>query len=1262
MIQGSSPYIQRKIVGAFGPTGPTGPTGNTGNDGPRGGTGGTGATGGNIIGITLVNNIVVTTFSDNTSYVGTNIKGETGNYYIFAGAQTVSGDGIPVLAGVSYSTLPNKNLIGSVRLRGITTASARSGSAVITINNSTDGGTIGITYNLTNVKYLGISGGTDGQLVVYKSGTEFYGLTGTKYNSTTQTVDMQVMNYGERVHFVNPVKKTIYDPSTGASTVGRYFYWSIDWEKANTFVLNPFTPQVIPGERVDAQIVLVRNPPSSDIAKGITIVVPSGVTSSDSILTKYAVTDDLTAGITLNTGSYSISWPLTYPPCLTTGTDAINMISLDNIWYANFGIYNSETSQVQWNANYANCLGSMNLQDDVYTNTDPNAGGGFGTPPDPVCGRSGSSTGLCCIACAAGDSYVTTCDNCKPYVQQGIAQFFFDQGDGYAGCTSESDVRGTCCYLNASGIVTKDTTTGGLRLCDCSRLSQSYTGTPWFNWTPFSTCVPTIDAIDCSASYLGYGACCDGAGNCTSTTQANCTKYWQGAGRACSYVDGLNTVSPCSGGTGGCCKSGICTPNTGAASCFSQGGKFFGCGNTCGTFDCSVPYKGCCASAEEPFIVEQHWSGTLPLPDTWAYEANGTLAGQGLVTHNLKIGDEFAGGIVAGIFKPKGTLCYGPTAMGGIPPAYIPATNNDSTNSKNIFGFLNNSTAATAGYYYSQYDPSGYGFTLNSGHDGEDDAWLLIVSKFPVIINQYYNNLHIDMPAGFPNGNHQVDVNFALAAATPTIPTTSNIENGIPSNTTLSGGNQARWIYSKNFRLTHGGTAFSSISFDGFASSVPNTSEQSRSNWNLCNTNHPGSDLPHDGVYGTVGATYWANTSTFNGCADTSTTCYECADYPFARSRRGWASTKASQNGNFSRNWGLFNTIRIINSDISEIYLRPGNGLFPSGNRSVYGGRPYTGLDSDPGFTAYFQLNATTGYTLAHQITTAGEGCSVWNRFYFPSDIPQPPITSTTSFTPAAQFNPINSYGTQYNNSTVGNTKWLGSLYPQLSRWYIPSIDELAFIARQCKDPTVDLQGKIATAKGLRIGHFGINQTSTSTPTTSLAATDPNVSWVWSSTISFNEGVTAQYLQPTNISEPEALTGTHTAAQLTANHFTKAWTIKFDPGDQANTSSTHWQVAKKNCMKLTNDNTNNRFELRLVRQIRCDRKFYWNGDNPRYRNTFWAVPRLTPSDIVTGTPFETIGPITGAGFTLPNATNIASYVNDLNTFIGTIHKNNVTRL
>ena len=103
------------------------------------------------------------------------------------------------------------------------------------------------------------------------------------------------------------------------------------------------------GEDLFAQIVLVKEPPRSDTAKGITIIIPPGITSSETVFTGYATTENLAGGITLsadpNIDSYNISWPLTYPPCLTTGVDVINMISFDGLWYANYGLYNSNLSQ-----------------------------------------------------------------------------------------------------------------------------------------------------------------------------------------------------------------------------------------------------------------------------------------------------------------------------------------------------------------------------------------------------------------------------------------------------------------------------------------------------------------------------------------------------------------------------------------------------------------------------------------------------------------------------------------------------------------------------------------------------------------------------------------------------------------------------------------------------------------------------------------------------------------------------------------------------
>jgi hypothetical protein len=378
-------------------------------------------------------------------------------------------------------------------------------------------------------------------------------------------------------------------------------------------------------------------------------------------------------------------------------------------------------------------------------------------------------------------------------------------------------------------------------------------------------------------------------------------------------------------------------------------------------------------------------------------------------------------------------------------------------------------------------------------------------------------------------------------------------------------------------------------------------------------------------------------------------------------------------NGNFSRNWGLFNTIRIVNSDLAEYYLASGNGLAPNGNKLLYGGKPFIS-GTDPGFTGYFQgQNSTTPDPLRNYVfqqTTAGEGCSIWNRYYYPSDLP--PTISERGFPLISQFNrqyvPSTGAETQYNLG-FGNNGWLGTLYPQLSRWYIPSIDELSFIAAACLDPNVDLQQKIQNAQGIRIGNPFLNSDNQNAAGAGLTG------WVWSSTITFNEGVTQQYLQGITASSPQAQSGTFvvdgssqtfTQSQLTVNQFSKAWSIKFDTGANGIIPNPNaFKVMKRNDSKLGSDNVNNRFELRLVRQIRCDRKFYWNGDNSRYRNTFWAVPRLTPSDVVTGNFESNSGPNTlpafpgASGVVATTNSTLTSNLTNLNTFVGTIHKNSM---
>ena len=326
-IYGSSHITNVKYVGRTGPTGNTGPRGSTGNIGRTGGTGGTGGTGSNISGMTLNSNgNIVTIFEDNTAFVGPEIDAPDGTYYLFADAENVAGDGYSAFYGLTYE---NEGLTPVLQFRGITTSSFNDNIQIVGISSSASSSDINVKYSIINLSYIGICGGTQGQLIIQRPGNYFYGLTGTFYNKKDQTVDLQVQNYGERVKFVRPVIKDFLDPE-GNEDTGTYVYWPIDYTEGNIFILNSYCDEVEAGEDLFAQIILVKEPPRSDTAKGITIIIPPGITSSETVFTGYATTKNLSGGITLsadpNIDSYNISWPLTYPPCLTTGVDVINIL------------------------------------------------------------------------------------------------------------------------------------------------------------------------------------------------------------------------------------------------------------------------------------------------------------------------------------------------------------------------------------------------------------------------------------------------------------------------------------------------------------------------------------------------------------------------------------------------------------------------------------------------------------------------------------------------------------------------------------------------------------------------------------------------------------------------------------------------------------------------------------------------------------------------------------------------------------------------
>ena len=1206
-VYGSSRIIRPNIIGITGNTGNTGPTGSTGNTGPTGPTGSTGNTGGSIRGMTLTGNQIVTEFTDVTLRSAPNIIGQTGNYVIFADGNNLGGIGLNIFSGLSLENITDGQIY-NLNIRGLTTASQNSTTKTIEIVSDEFNKNIGITYNLRNISYIGISAGSQPELLVYNSG--FRGLTGTAYDKNAKTVDMQTTNYGERVHFVAPIKKDV------VGTPSIYFYWPIDWKQGNIFKLGSYSDQIPSGKTVIAQILLIENPVDTSNAYGITVIAPSGITSSSTVFTGYATTTNVALGVTLAHGQNTpsseqvdfstISWPLGYPPCLTTNTDVITSVFIDGIWYSNFGVYNKAYTST----------GTIDIDETIFDNSYLNCAGS--KPPD----NPELETVLCCNSetgrvstvpvglcdgievqnkneCKAPPIIGTCCEICTGTSRQTIESACPDTDtwtdiENDPNCTILNPPLGICCYKSGSNVTRHQVPISD---CECTQFAGNIPTNKI--WTPIDSCNLNINSIDCINAFNGIGACCDGIGGCQEVAQDTCQKYWQGRGKVCSYSSGGTPRNRCSSGPSACCLNGNCSPSSSESSC---AGSYYGCGFTCGDFDCTGnPNPGtdtctpCQANDTTPFIVKK-------------YDSNGTVIG----TTQLKVGDFFAGGVVAGVFNPNGVTCLGNhRAHGGIvtdptdnTDKFIRNINDDIVgNSLNIFNQLNFGGVTGVTHYRSVYSPDGYGFTLPDNHDKNCDSWLLIVSPYPTMIkiqelesNALYAvrpkiNISADTSQTALSGPIQGDHgdNFYVERVVNTFVWSAGNTSFCPSfNDTITG--------NQNFTV---------IPEPANKCTTPGTSEYIRPNRNF-----------DDGGYGTlpvlvngvVGSTYWGNKTTFDTCADVSYQCEYCELSPNARSQLGNPVAFTRNTGYFHRNWGIRNSCRLFSSDIANYYLA-GN-IATSGdfaNQLRYKG-------AYPGFSSSF---IGAGQTLK---TTIAEATSVYNGS----------TANGFKFLPYAGFQYIGpnpstpEEGILYPNPGYYGSEYMRDQgYPQVSRWYVPSIDELAFIAAQCQDLNIDLQQKIRTIQGGI--DIGIQNTQ---------FFQGGSGWVWSSTGTFNEGNTGEYIQATG-GQPfvnsgingQELVDSNSAQyyeQVLRDQFTKAWALKFPVfGSRDNVNT--YRIRKMS-------DTEDKAELRLVRMIRCDNRYFSNEGTPNgdkstaqnnvdepLKNNCWAVPRLTASAIANGT-------------------------------------------
>lgn len=615
------------------------------------------------------------------------------------------------------------------------------------------------------------------------------------------------------------------------------------------------------------------------------------------------------------------------------------------------------------------------------------------------------------------------------------------------------------------------------------------------------------------------GACCEGNGICIESSISGCTGFFHGVGTTCGNTgntgegicnqrgpcciyneiynstqcnlltcdecltlnnqDGIKTTFGGNGkscndiscpsaavGIGACCNGlGVCEQKD-KVNCIKDGGFFRGVGISClDYFDeniCSTGTGSCCLG-KNSCIDGQQFDDCLDAGGLYA--GNGSTCAElvcpnvnsvscfGIVDNQLvKPGDLFAGGLVVGIFNPY----YAKVA--GAEKQFV-GQSTTYTNECGTTGQYMSMSEITADIYRTPYDHHGYGFgasgeqqvscadinsnTMPGENESKPDSYLMVVSLDPVAVD---GNGDLVTPG------RGVTQNFVWSNYGSSWGPTINLQNpraqnyGIYDEEYSDIGRYLEGFWTSSIAI--GGAAC--VLEQGLVSSCA-YARSLGSDWNL-----------------------------------------RIASIP-----------PRSPNGFWRRNWGLFNTIRMVNADNAEYINFNSRGNFDS---TIFG-PSITGGD----------------YTSARAVRLLPDG-----------------LTSEMQ-------------GITANPETV-------------SPWYLPSHDELGFLASHClrdgNSPySFDLNSELLMNGGT-----------------------PFLGWYWSSTGSFNGNTAGE--------GKAAFSGTVDGPGSVA------WAMKFPESG----ALTDFKSARKH-------RTNNKYKVRPIRLIRCDGLYGTTGSSPDLQlDKSWLVP------------------------------------------------------
>jgi|TARA_R110002074_G_scaffold110497_1_gene237639 hypothetical protein len=620
------------------------------------------------------------------------------------------------------------------------------------------------------------------------------------------------------------------------------------------------------------------------------------------------------------------------------------------------------------------------------------------------------------------------------------------------------------------------------------------------------------------------GACCMGAGMCVHTTDELCYGYYLGAGTTCNGMTSGGTGSVCLD-TGSCClyysDSGLveCLDDISANECVNIGevinveSTFGGIGTTC------ISSINCFDAANKVGACCDGIGGCENLTRKECTQNNNFFLGIGIpcVSENIPV---CSGGTGACC---KNDSCVGITGEDCISTGYLYAGN--GTNCSDINCRENTHGLCTSSVLSLDLKP------------GDLYAGGMVVGMYR------------------PNGSYL----FGATGFGGNIETSwENLMLGGEGSTSEYGGNRCQIYRSKYDYNGYGITSDKGCSEYNQLSISDEDMNRSDSYYMITSLSHIGIKgdrevVSVDSVPGSTSEFYWGNKgSSWGPLYNRHTNEYDdlnesYKDKVFGVSEGWWMDqhlgelsrnnipfntfpscrkarrnglgavdkllTKSahSSNGLWHRNWGLHNTIRIVSAD---------NALYSNYNDSQ---GAYTSDMFGPGLTADYISSFRAVRLLDDELQTDG--------------------------------------------STGGNI-------PEVSDWFIPSHDELSFIAANCIDTSpynFNLNSKLIAEGGT-----------------------PFDGWYWSSTGAFDEtkgftgGGTGEGI--VNSSSGLGIDG------LTADPGSLAWAMKFNTNGNENL----FRVAKKNRIY-------NKHKVRPIRLIRCDGMYSTGGSE---NEKLWKIPKV----------------------------------------------------